>query len=223
MSDKEYDEIHDYDYNDGFEESDITKSEITTDNQSDISPLNEPQTTGRSLFSNQNEGNNNSSVFDNTTTMNMVHGNAVNTISIEELEAQQNFPLGVIAGIIASIVCIFIWSLITVLTKYQITYMAIGVGFAVGFSIQKLGKGFTPLYGILGAILALLTCFVGNFLSSVCLIADELNYSYSEMFSSLDIDTAILIIKETFQVMDLVFYGIAIYTGYLCSIKSEGK
>lgn len=223
MSEKEFDEIHDYDYNEGFEESDITRSEITNENQSDISPLNEPQTTGRSLFSNQNEGSNNSNVLDNTTTMNMIQENTINAISIEDLKAQQNFPLGVIGGVIASIVCIFIWSLITVLTKYQITYMAIGVGFAVGFSIQKLGKGLTPIYGILGAILALLTCFVGNFISSVCLIADEFNYGYSEMFSSLDMDTSILIIKETFQVMDLVFYGIAIYTGYLCSIKSEEK
>lgn len=222
MSDKEFDEIHDYDYNKDFEESDITRSEITTDNhQSVISSPNESETPSRSMFTNQNERNNSSNVFDNETTMNMIRGNAVNTFNIEELRAQQNFPLGLIAGIIASIVCVFIWTLITVLTKYQITYMAIGVGFAVGFSIQKLGKGITPVYGILGALLALLTCFIGNFLSSVCLIADELNYGYSEMFSSLDVDTSILVIKETFQFMDILFYGIAIYTGYVCSIKSD--
>ncbi|QIK61192.1 hypothetical protein G7050_15645 [Dysgonomonas sp. HDW5A] len=221
MSDKEFDEIHDYDYNKGFEESDITRSEITIDDhQSDISCPSEPETTSRSMFSNQNE-NTSSSVFDNEATMNMIQENVVNSIDIEELREQQNFPLGLIGGVVASFLCIFIWTLITVLTKYQITYMAIGVGFAVGFSIQKLGKGITPVYGILGAVLALLTCFVGNFLSSVCLIADELNYSYSEMFSSLDVDTSILIVKETFQFMDIVFYGIAIYTGYLCSVKSE--
>ena len=221
MSDKEFDEIHDYDYNKGFEESDITRSEITIDNhQSDISSPSEPETTSRSMFSNQNK-NTSSSVFDNEATMNMIQENVVNSIGIEELREQQNFPLGLIGGVVASFLCIFIWTLITVLTKYQITYMAIGVGFAVGFSIQKLGKGITPVYGILGAALALLTCFVGNFLSSVCLIADELNYTYSEMFSSLDVDTSILIIKETFQFMDIIFYGIAIYTGYLCSVKSE--
>lgn len=220
MSNKEFDEIHDYDYNKGFEESDIARDEITTENhQSDISFSGEPESTNnRSMFSNQNDNNRNSGVFDNTTTMNMLQENTVN---LEELRAQQNFPLGVIGGITASILCVFIWSLITVLTKYQITYMAIGVGFVVGFSIQKLGKGITPIYGILGAILALLTCFIGNFLSSVCLIADELNYSYSEMFLSLDVDTSILIIKETFQFMDILFYGIAIYTGYICSIKSD--
>nr|WP_297161730.1 hypothetical protein [uncultured Dysgonomonas sp.] len=220
MREKEFDEIHDYDYNEGIENSDITGSEITTDNyQSNISPT-EPSSVGRSMFTDQNERTD-SNVFDNETTMNMIQGTVVNTVDIEELRAQQNFPLALIAGLAASFLCILIWTLITVLTKYQITYMAIGVGFAVGFSIQKLGKGITPVYGILGAVLALLTCFVGNFLSSVCLIADELNYSYSEMFSSLDVDTSILIVKETFQFMDIVFYGIAIYTGYLCSIKSE--
>lgn len=224
MSNRDFDEIHDYDYNKGFEETDITNNEISED-----SNLNEPSaiserevSNSRSLFS-PNSENNNANIIDNETAMNMIQGNVGDTISLEELRAQQNLPMGLVGGILASILCILVWSLITVLTKYQITYMAIGVGFAVGFSVQKLGKGITPIYGVIGAILSLLTCFIGNLISSVCLIADEVNFSYSEAFSSLDSDTIIMIVKETFQFMDLVFYGIAIYTGYICSIKSDPK
>ena len=224
MSNRDFDEIHDYDYNKDFEETDITHNEI-----SENSNLGEPSTiserevsNSRSLFS-PNSDNNNVNIIDNETAMNMIQGNVVETISLEELRAQQNLPMGLVGGILASILCIAVWSLITVLTKYQITYMAIGVGFAVGFSIQKLGKGITPIYGVIGAILSLLTCFIGNLISSVCLIADEVNFSYSEAFSSLDSDTIIMIVKETFQFMDVLFYGIAIYTGYICSIKSDPK
>lgn len=220
MENKDFDEIHDYDYNKGFEETDITRNEMSSASQEEQPSLNEPEITNkRSLFS-SNGVNSISNVIDNETTMNMIQGNTVN---LEELKAQQNFPLGIVGGILASIFCIFAWALITVLTKYQITYMAIGVGFAVGFSIQKLGKGITPIYGVIGALLSLFTCFIGNIISSVCLIADELNYSYTDMFMSLDADTIVIIIKETFQFMDVVFYGIAIYTGYICSIKSDHK
>ncbi|MBF0575368.1 hypothetical protein [Dysgonomonas sp. GY617] len=224
MSNRDFDEIHDYDYNKGFEETDITHNEISEDsNLSEPSTINEREViNSRSLFS-PNSENNNSNIIDNETAMNMIQGNVGDTISLEELRAQQNLPMGLVGGVLASVLCILVWSLITVLTKYQITYMAIGVGFAVGFSIQKLGKGITPIYGVIGAILSLLTCFIGNLISSICLIADEVNFSYSEAFSSLDSDTIIMIVKETFQFMDLVFYGIAIYTGYICSIKSDPK
>lgn len=223
MSNRDFDEIHDYDYNQGLGDIDITQNEISSNSVEKSSDINEHEVSNsRSLFS-PNEGNNNANVIDNETTMNMIQGNGGDTISLEELRAQQNLPMGLVGGILASILCIAVWSLITVLTKYQITYMAIGVGFAVGFSIQKLGKGITPIYGVIGAILSLLTCFIGNLISSVCLIADEVNFSYSEAFSSLDSDTIIMIVKETFQFMDVLFYGIAIYTGYICSIKSDPK
>ena len=223
MSNRDFDEIHDYDYNQGLGDIDITQNEISFNSVEKSSDINEHEVSNsRSLFS-PNSDNNNVNIIDNETAMNMIQGNVVETISLEELRAQQNLPMGLVGGILASILCIAVWSLITVLTKYQITYMAIGVGFAVGFSIQKLGKGITPIYGVIGAILSLLTCFIGNLISSVCLIADEVNFSYSEAFSSLDSDTIIMIVKETFQFMDVLFYGIAIYTGYICSIKSDPK
>ncbi len=225
MNEREFDEIHDYDYNEGFEASETTTNEIGSDNQTSTPAPDEVVSTDRSMFAPQNEANNSSNVFDNPTTWDMIqrNSNAANRATLEELKAQQSLPLALIGGIAASILCIFLWTLITVLTKFQITYMAIGVGFAVGFSIQKLGKGATPLYGVLGATLALLTCFVGNYISSVFLIANEVNYSYSEAFSSLDVDTSIIIIKETFQGMDILFYGVAIYTGYISAIKSDSK
>lgn len=222
MSNKEFDEIYDYDYNQSLERTEINQDETISSDQ--MNALLDNNENSNEVVSNRDEISTSSrTMFDNATTMNMIQGSvtAENIVDIEELKAQQNFPLGIIAGIAASIVCILIWVFITVLTKYQISYMAIGVGFAVGFSIQKVGKGMTPIYGISGAILALLTCFIGNFISSICLIANEFGYGYGEVFSSLDFDTSIMIIKETFQFMDVIFYGIAIYTGYLCSIKSS--
>lgn len=157
-------------------------------------------------------------IIDNSTVMQMINGSEA--IDMERLKAEQNFPMAVLGGILASIICIFAWALITVATKYQITYMAIGVGIVVGFAVQKFGKGLTPVYGILGAGLALITCFLGNIISYICFIADEYdNYSYIDAISDLNLDISINIATETFQPIDLLFYGLALYTGYMFSIK----
>lgn len=70
MSKRDFDEIHDYDYNKGFEETDITHNEISED-----SNLNEPSaiserevSNSRSLFS-PNSENNNANIIDNETAM----------------------------------------------------------------------------------------------------------------------------------------------------------
>lgn len=153
-------------------------------------------------------------VFDNETTLNMIQQTAAN--DYEEIVAQedQNLPMAIAGGFIASFACIIIWTLITVITKYQIGYMAIGVGFAIGFAIQKFGKSSGMLLGILGAALALFTCFFGNFFSYIYLISQEYSVGFFEVLSDMDLESCILLTKETFQPMDAVFYLIAIYTGF---------
>jgi hypothetical protein len=80
---------------------------------------------------------------------------------------EQNLPLGAAAGITASVVMGLLWAAITVITEYQIGYMAVAVGFGVGYAIRYAGRGFDQIFGITGAVLALLGCLIGNFFSLV--------------------------------------------------------
>ncbi len=212
------DNISDFDYEEDFNKAfnNISDQEIIDDSVS-LDPVVErrsilPVDDSNSVTPTVN------SIIDNDTVIQMITGN--NTIDLEQLKAQQNFPMAVLGGVLASIVCVFIWAMITVATKYQITYMAIGVGIAVGFTVQKFGKGLTPVYGILGAGLALIACFCGNIISYMCFIADEYEgYSYINAISDLNWDISMNIALETFHPMDLLFYGLALYTGYMFSIK----
>lgn len=77
-----------------------------------------------------------------------------------ELKSQENLPLGIFGGISAAIVGGILWAVITVITSFQIGYMAIGVGYLVGFAVLKLGKGTTKIFGVLGAVLALTGCLL---------------------------------------------------------------
>src|SRR5438270_13589107 len=84
----------------------------------------------------------------------------------QELRSEQNLPIGLLAGIFAALIGAIAWAIVTVTTEYQIGYMAIAVGFIVGYAV-RLGKGLDKIFGISGAILALFGCILGNIFSIV--------------------------------------------------------
>jgi hypothetical protein len=98
--------------------------------------------------------------------------------AIEELNYDSNLILGLVGGVLAMLVSAVIWGLITYFTEYQISWMAIGVGFFVGIAIQKLGKGKSLIFGISGAILSLLGCLLGNYLFYNGILAREWEAPY---------------------------------------------
>jgi len=138
---------------------------------------------------------------------------------IEELKLDQNLSFGVVAGLAASIVSAVLWAVITVATEYQIGYMAIAVGLIVGFTVRWAGKGFDKIFGIAGALLALLGCLLGNFLSMIGFIANAQELGYFETLSLFDYSLITDLMIETADPMDLLFYGFAIYEGYKFSFR----
>ncbi len=68
---------------------------------------------------------------------------------------ENNIPLAILGGAVGALVGAGIWAAVTVSTGYQIGYMAIAIGFLVGFAVRYLGKGSAPVFGVIGAVLAL--------------------------------------------------------------------
>ena len=64
----------------------------------------------------------------------------------EQMLREQSLPRALFAGILAGLVAAFVWGWITKVTEYEIGWIAIGVGFLVGFAMRTFGKGVTPLY-----------------------------------------------------------------------------
>ena len=138
---------------------------------------------------------------------------------IIELKEKENFSFAIIAGILTSLIGAGIWAVVTVASGYQIGWMAIGVGFLVGMSTRFAGNGISPQFGYSGAFFALLGCVLGNFLSIVGFIAMEEQMGYIEVLMALDYSLVPEIMTSTFQPMDLLFYGLAVYEGYKFSFK----
>jgi hypothetical protein len=140
---------------------------------------------------------------------------------LQELKDQQNLLMGVAGGGIAAVVSAIIWALITVITDYQIGFMAVGVGLLVGFAVRYFGRGMDKIYGFVGAALSLSGCLLGNFLTVVIIVSQQESVNLLEVFTFFLLNPAAVIeaMAITFQPIDLLFYAIALYEGYKFAIR----
>ena len=138
---------------------------------------------------------------------------------LEQFRTEQNLPLGLLGGFGAAVIGAVVWAAITVATEYQIGYMAIAVGFIVGFAVRMLGKGVDQTFGISGAVLALFGCVLGNFLSIVGFAAKSEGLGYFDTLSLIDYGMVPSIMIDAFSPLDILFYGLAIYQGYKISFR----
>ncbi len=139
----------------------------------------------------------------------------------ERLRAEQNPLLGLVAGGMAALIGAGLWAAVTVITKYQIGWMAIGVAFIVGLAIRVFGKGVDKFYSFLGAGLALVAVILGNLLMLAVLLAQQESVSLlivlGVMLTNPALDMELL--AQNFSFFDLLFYGFAVYYGYRYSTR----
>lgn len=138
---------------------------------------------------------------------------------LESLKSEQRMPVAIGAGLGAALVSALLWAAITVATGYQIGYMALAVGFIVGFAVRFAGKGIDTSFGVVGAAMALLGCFLGNVFSIVGVMSSEIGLGYADSYRLLGLDGIFSVMGETFGGIDLLFYGIALFQGFKLSFR----
>jgi len=104
------------------------------------------------------------------------------------VEVGENLAMGFMAGLVAAAVGAGLWALITVVTDFQIGWMAVGVGFVVGWAVRIGGKGTHSAFGVVGALLALGGCAMGNLLAIVVIAARHFEIPLLQVFSRLTPD-----------------------------------
>jgi hypothetical protein len=134
--------------------------------------------------------------------------------AMEFFRQEQNLVAGGLAGLVAAVTGAAIWAGITVATDYQIGWMAVGIGFLVGIAVRTVGKGVDQVFGITGAVMALIGCALGNVFTVAYFIAMQTGAPLAEVLTQLDVDLLLEMLISTFQVTDLLFYGMAVYFGY---------
>lgn len=133
---------------------------------------------------------------------------------MQTLAEEQNLVMGAVTGFIAAMIGAGIWAGVSVATEYQIGWMAVGIGFMVGFAVRYAGKGITPVFGTVSAVMSLLGCAVGNLLTYTWFIAISEGMAFMDVASQLNFSIVMDIMTSTFAFMDILFYGLAAYFGY---------
>ena len=142
---------------------------------------------------------------------------------IEKVRMEQRLTLGVLSGLVVGILGAILWGMITVMTEFQIGYMALAIGASVGYTIRIFGKGFDSIFGLWGAGISLFSILLGNFLSIIGFVANSAGLGYIETLLLFDYSYLPQAMKETFSIIDLVFYGIALSAGYRFSFRKITK
>lgn len=137
-----------------------------------------------------------------------------------ELRGEQNYVAGTLAAVAAGLVGAAIWAGVTVATKYQIGWLALGIGFMVGAANRALGKGMDKHFGITGAVIALLSVALGNLLSIFGLLSEQMGLPFTSILTGFDYSQTLTVMQQTFTPMDLIFYGIATWEGYKFSFRT---
>jgi len=140
-------------------------------------------------------------------------------VAFQKFEAEQSMVGGFLAGSAAALAGAGVWALVTVLTGYQIGFMAIGIGFLVGLAVQFAGKGINKVFGVMGAALALLGCLLGNYFTIVHFVGDAEGLGFFDTLTRITPAAIPELMAVTFSPMDLVFYGIAVYEGFKLSFR----
>ena len=140
-------------------------------------------------------------------------------VAFQKFEAEQSVVGGLLAGGVAALAGAGIWAVVTILTGYQIGFMAIGVGFLVGLAVQFAGKGINKIFGVMGAALALLGCLLGNYFTIVHFVGEAEGLGFFDTLTRISPAAIPELMSITFSPMDLVFYGIAVYEGFKLSFR----
>jgi predicted Zn finger-like uncharacterized protein len=145
-------------------------------------------------------------------------------LALDDIWSGPSTTRAVAGGAGAAFVGAMIWAFITVMTGYQIGWMAIGVGALVGFAVKFFGRGTDQTFGFIGAGLALFGCVIGNLMAACAFIsADPRNPGFISVFLDAlgNPGTAARIMGAAFHPLDVLFYIFAVSTGYKVAVSNE--
>lgn len=89
-----------------------------------------------------------------------------------KLLAEQNFGAAIIAGIVAMVLSAGIYGIVKALAdNLYYSILAAGIGVAIGFTMQFLGRGIDKKFALFASVFSLLGCMLGNMFAVVMNIA----------------------------------------------------
>ena len=120
----------------------------------------------------------------------------------EVLLSEQNFAAAIIVGAVATVLAAAIYGIVVARWDFSYGFAAVGIGIAVGISMQYLGRGIDTKFAVAAAVYTIAGCLLGNVFRVV---------SPLDVFRS---DEFLLIAERSVSYVsfvDLVFWFVAVW------------
>lgn len=92
-----------------------------------------------------------------------------------------NVGLGLAAALVAALAAAGVYGVVIGLTKHEIGWAAVGVGFVIGLAAGKLG-GRNPVLPVVSAVLALGSVYLGQLVGEAMIGAKQVGMSFGKLF-----------------------------------------
>ncbi|WP_328449153.1 hypothetical protein OG780_17090 [Streptomyces sp. NBC_00386] len=132
--------------------------------------------------------------------------------------AQGNFALGLVAAIGAGVVSAILYGLIIGLTKHEIGYAAVGVGFLVGIAAGRVG-GRNQTLPVVSVIVSVAGIYLGQLIGEAMIGAKQVGLSFSTVFFD-HFDVVQQAWKDEADPLTFVFFAIAAYVAFQSARKT---
>ncbi|MGW1063202.1 hypothetical protein ACWD4F_01580 [Streptomyces aureus] len=131
---------------------------------------------------------------------------------------RNNFPLGLVAAIGAGVVSAILYGLIIGLTKHEIGYAAVGVGFLVGIAAGRVG-GRSQTLPVASVIVSVAAVYLGQLIGEAIMGAKLTGLSFSTIFFD-HFDAVQEGWKADADPLTFVFFAIAAYVAFQSTRKA---
>lgn len=129
----------------------------------------------------------------------------------ERLLSEQKFAAAALAGVAAMLLAAGFYAAITVASGgFSYSFMAAGIGAAIGIAVQFLGRGIASKFVVLASILAIVGCLLGNLLAVVVAVARANGVSPVEVLAMIPPTEFPQVIVSDLQFADLIFWIVSI-------------
>ena len=127
------------------------------------------------------------------------------------LTRNERFKNAVVVGVLATIGLTIAYAIVSRVLMLELQILYIGIGYLIGLSIQKAGKGVQPRFSILAACLALLCFIIGDI---IAIFGPEIIMSPNSWLVVLRIYFSMFTELDSSIVFSLVFRIIGVYCAY---------
>ncbi|MFF4486930.1 hypothetical protein ACFY0F_10610 [Streptomyces sp. NPDC001544] len=125
---------------------------------------------------------------------------------------KDNVALGLVAALGAALVAAALYGVVIGLTKHEIGWAAVGVGFVIGLAAGKVG-GRNPALAVAGAMLALGAVYIGHLVGEAMIGADSVGVSFSKLiFQHFGLVQDAW--KEDADPLTFLFFGLAAFAAF---------